>query len=131
MAVMEYTLSRGYWVRSTVLITGQVTTAREGEMVFQIKTKHMQDEEAYIKTMNKWHLLQNKSTFDFYIFDLYIYFFFMLFARFICNMNNLTCLYLSCITVYDNGVQSNFSWDFMYQALQPNEKVWNIFTLSW
>nr|XP_034307819.1 protein PFC0760c isoform X2 [Crassostrea gigas] len=24
--------------------------------------------------------------------------------------------------VYDNGVQSNFSWDFMYQALPPNEK---------
>ncbi|XP_078334851.1 uncharacterized protein LOC111121476 isoform X3 [Crassostrea virginica] len=24
--------------------------------------------------------------------------------------------------MYDNGVQSNFSWDFMYQALQPNEK---------
>uniref|UniRef100_K1QCS2 SEA domain-containing protein n=1 Tax=Magallana gigas TaxID=29159 RepID=K1QCS2_MAGGI len=24
--------------------------------------------------------------------------------------------------IYDNGVQSNFSWDFMYQALQPNEK---------
>lgn len=26
-------------------------------------------------------------------------------------------------TGYDNAAQSDFSWDFMYQALQPNEKV--------
>lgn len=36
------------------------------------------------------------------------------------------CMWIShplLFTGYDNAEQSNFSWDFMCQTLQPNEKV--------